>query len=179
MESCTPAAYGMYPHDASLQQVVRMLNQSGFDNEQICLMVWPRHHIASVMREANILNAERAAGAITVGLIGWLMKLGAVIIPTVGFFIRSRTFLHALVMRKDSPGLCGNSRALVALGFSEDDAERFEFENEPSDTAVLVYVACPEGAGTRTSRAVDVLRRTGAQECAALTTEDLAWKATA
>jgi hypothetical protein len=160
----TSAVYGIYPDDASLPQVVQRLNRAGFDNEQICLMVWPRHHIATVIRQANILNTEREASASTVGLIGWLMKLGAVIIPTVGFFIRSRAFLHALLLRADSPGLCGNSRVLVGLGFSEGDAERFE--NELSEMGVLVYVACPEMA--RTTQAVEVLRRTGANETATL-----------
>lgn len=155
-------AYGMYSEDVSLRQVVEQLNQSGFDNEQICLMVWPGHSIAAVMRETRILDSGGEASA--VGLIRWLMKLGAVIVPRVGFFIRSRAFLHDLVMRKDSPGLCGNSRVLVALGFSEEDAERIE--GQPSDRGVLVYVACPE-EGT-TNRAVDILRRMGAHETAAL-----------
>jgi len=80
----TSAAYGMYPGDVSLQQVVQTLNRAGFDNEQICLIVWPSHHIATAIRQANIFNAERQASASIAGLIGWLMKLGAVIIPTVG-----------------------------------------------------------------------------------------------
>jgi hypothetical protein len=158
------AAYGMYRDDISLQQVVQALNRSGFDNEHICLMVRPRHHLAAVMREANILNAERQASATALDLLGWLMKLGAVVIPTVGFFVRSRTYLHALVLRKDSPALCGNSRALVGLGFSEGDAERFE--NELPEMGVLVYVACPEKV--RMTQAVEVLRRTGAHESAVL-----------
>ncbi len=161
----TPAAYGMYSEDISLQQVVQGLNQSGFDNEQICLMVWPRHHIATVMREAGILDPDQETSA--VGLIRWLMKLGAVIVPKVGFFIRSRAFLHTLVMRKDAPGLCGHSRPLVALGFSEGDAARIE--NQPSEMEVMVYVSCPGGA--KTGRALDVLRRMGAHETAALASE--------
>ena len=160
----TPAAYGMYPDDIPLQHVVQTLNQSGFDNEQICLMVWPRHHIASVMREANILNSERKKNAMSEEMIGWLMKLGAVIIPTAGFFIRSRAFLHALVMRKDSPGLCGNSGALVGLGFSRRDAERLE--DQVCEMGVLVYVACTEK--DRTTKAMEILRRTGASETATL-----------
>lgn len=172
MEVNTPAAYGIYPDDVSLQQVVQTLNHSGFGNDQICLMVRPRHYIAAVMRDTNILNGGREANAIAVDLLGWLMKLGAVVIPTVGFFIRSRAFLHALVMRKDSPALCGNSRALVGLGFSEGDAERCE--NELREMGVLVYVACPEKA--RTTQAVEILLRTGACESAALEREESVWQ---
>jgi len=164
MAAPMPAAYGMYASDVALQQVVRSLNQSGISNEQICLMVWPRHHIAKIMREANLLNSERRGTATVEELMGWLMKLGAVIIPTAGFFIRSRAFLHALVMRKDSPGLCGNSGALVGLGFSECDAERLE--DQIGETGVLVYVESPERE--RTTQAVEILRRTGAIETATL-----------
>lgn len=169
------AAYGMYRDDVSLQRVVQTLNRSGFDNEQICVMVRPRHRLATVMREANILNADREASAITLDLLGWLMKLGAVVIPTVGFFIRSRTYLHALIMRKDSPALCGNSRALVGLGFSETDAERFGCELR--EMGVLVYVACPGKVST--TQAVEVLRQTGAHESAALEREEAVRQAAA
>jgi hypothetical protein len=92
------------------------------------------------------------------------MKLGAVIIPTVGFFIRSRAFFHDLVMTADSPGLCGNSRTLVGLGFAENDAERLE--REFRQLGVLLYVACAEKA--RTTQAVEILRRAGASRTATL-----------
>ena len=157
----TPAAYGMYPHDAALHQVVQTLNQSGFHKEDICMMVSPRHPIAASVRETNILNAEPEASAVTAGMI-----------PTVGFFVRSQAFLRALV-RTDSPAR-GSSRTLVGLGFSESDAERFE--NQLREVGILVYVACPESA--RTTCAAEVLRQTGAQEIATLET-DLVVEATA
>src|SRR5271166_5281155 len=136
----TPAAYGMYSYDAELHWVVDALSQSGFEKEAICMMVSPAHPIARLVREANILNAEPKDGAATEGFIGWLFEFGAVVIPTVGVFIRSRAFLHALMAWKDSPILCGGSRALLGLRFSQHDAERYE--NQLRDIGVLVYVAC-------------------------------------
>jgi len=171
----TQAAYGMYPHDVALQQVVQTLNQSGFGKEDICMMVSPRHPIAAIVREANILNAEPEASAVATGLISWLMKFGAVMIPTVGLFIRSQAFLQALVVRKDSPSVYGNSKALVGLGFSEGDALRFE--SELHEAGVLVYVACPENSST--TWAVELLRRTGAREAATLQQEEVALEAVA
>ena len=164
MAVSTQAAYGMYPHDVALQQVVKTLNQSGFGKEDICMMVSPRHPIATTVREANILNGEPEASAAAAGLIGWLMKFGAVMIPTVGLFIRSQAFLQALVMSKDSSAAYGNSKALVGLGFSEGDALRFE--RQLRQAGVLVYVACPEDS--KTTWAVELLRQTGARETAAL-----------
>jgi hypothetical protein len=160
MTAHTPAAYGMYSYDAELPQIVHTLNQSGFGKEDICMMVSPEHPMARFMCEANILNAERKEGAATEGFIGWLFEFGAVVIPTVGFFIRSQPFLHALVAS-------GNSRALVGLGFSEGDAA--QFEHRVRELGVLVYIACTESA--KAAWAVEILRRTGASEPALLEKE--------
>jgi hypothetical protein len=160
-----PAAYGMYRNDIILQSVVQTLNQSGFGKEDICMMVSPNHPIANVMREAKT-NTEREAGVLTAELMGWLMKFGAVMIPTVGLFIRSQEYLRTLMFKRDS-ALLGHSKDLVGLGFSEGDAERFG--NQLREMGVLVYVACPGNA--RTTRAVEVLRRTGAHEAATLETQ--------
>ncbi len=167
MAVSTPAAYGMYPHDVELHQVVQTLNQSGIGKEDICMMVSPSHPFATIVREANNLSAEPRASATAAGLIGWFMKFGAVMIPTVGLYIRSQAFLHALGVRKDSPALRGNSRTLVGLGFSESDALRFE--RQLREVGVLIYVACSEGE--KTTRAIELLRRTGARETATLEKE--------
>jgi len=158
------AAYGMYPQEVALHEVVHTLNQAGFENEDICMMLSPTHPIATVVREASILNSEREASAVTAGLIGWLSEFGAVVIPTVGFFIRSQAFFHALVVAKESPALCSNTKTLVGLGLPESDAERFE--SQLREVGVLVYVSCQESAKTGWAR--EMLRRTGANETATL-----------
>jgi hypothetical protein len=158
------AAYGIYSQDVSLTEIVRDLNQAGFDNEDICMMLSPAHPIASMVRDASVFNSEREADAATAGLIGWLSEFGAVLIPSVGFFIRSQAFFHALMVAREAPALCGNSRTLVGLGFSEEEAERFE--DQLVDFGVLVYVSCAEGAKTGWAR--EVLRHTGAYEAATL-----------
>jgi Heat induced stress protein YflT len=156
----TAAAYGMYSRDAELRQAVHTLSQSGFDKENICMMVSPRHPIATLVREANILNAEKKRGAVAEGVIGWLFEFGAVLIPTVGFFIRSQPFLHALMSN------C-NSRALTKLGFTDPEADRFE--DRLRQVGVLLYVSCAETANAEW--AVEVLRRTGAKDPALLEQE--------
>lgn len=157
-----PAAYGMYADYVALRQVVQTLNQSGFDKEDICVMVSPQHPLATVVREANILGAGREASAATRGTFSWLMKLGALVIPSVGLFIRSRAFLDALLTCEDSGTLYDHSHALAGLGFSEDEAERCE--SHMREMGVLVYVFCPEVE--KITSATDVMRRMGAYEAA-------------
>lgn len=174
MASNAIAAYGIFPHDSALPEIVRSLNQAGFENEDICMMLPADHPIASQVRGASILNTERGADRSTAGTIGWLSEFGAVLIPTVGFFIRSQAYFHALMVAKGAPSLCGKAKALVGLGFSEEEAERFEDQLE--HLGVLVYVACAEGAKTLWAR--EVLRHTGAQEAETLA-EHVTYAATA
>lgn len=117
------------------------------------MMVSPRHPIATFVREASILNAGRKQDAVAEEFMGWLFEFGAVVIPTVGFFIRSQVFLQALMAN-------GDSECLAGLRFCERDAERFE--HQLREMGVLVYVACEESANA--AWAVEILRRTGAQE---------------
>jgi hypothetical protein len=163
------AAYGIYPHRVALNQVLKTLNHAGFNNESICMMLSPAHPIASVVREANVLNAEREKSVVSAGLIGWLAKIGAVVIPSVGFFIRSREFFRAVVAEKDSMAPCGSSRTLMGLGFTEREAQRFE--NRLRDLGALVYVSCPETS--KTEWALQLLRGTGAEETGTLGNEQL------
>lgn len=162
----SPAAYAMYPHDVALNKVVDTLNQAGFKNEDICMMLSPTHPLAALVRDASLFNSERKSNDVTAALIGWLSEFGAVMIPTVGFFIRSQAFFHALMVARDTPALCGNSNSLAGLGFSDEEASRYESQLRRS--GVLVYVSCSEPE--KTSWACEVLRRTGA--CGAATLEE-------
>jgi len=164
MAMSAAAAYGLYSQEVAVSDIVHNLNQAGFENEDICMMLPAAHPIASIVRDASLFNSERGASAVTAKLIGWLSEFGAVLIPSVGFFIRSQAFFHALMVTNNAPALCGNAKTLVGLGFSEQEAERFE--DQLGDFGVLVYVSCAEG--TKTQWAREVLRHMGAQEAATL-----------
>jgi hypothetical protein len=160
----TPAAYGLFPQNVALPEVVHTLNQAGFDNEKICMMLSPTHPIASVVREASVFNSECQSNTVTASVIGWLSEFGAVMIPTVGFFVRSQAFLHALMVSRSAPALCGNASTLAGLGFPDEEADRFE--HQLREVGVLVYVSCEESA--KTMWACEVLRHTGAHEASTL-----------
>ncbi|MGA7907368.1 MAG: hypothetical protein WCA16_08195 [Candidatus Sulfotelmatobacter sp.] len=161
------AVYGVYAEDVPVAQVVCTLNGAGFQNEDICLILAATHPIAAMVRDARIPSAEGETTKVTAGLIHWLSEFGAVVIPTVGFFIRSQTFLRALVTVRDAPVLCGSSTTLLGLGFSQEAAKRLQ--DQLCEVGVLVYVACSESA--RAMWALELLRRTGAQETAELEIE--------
>jgi hypothetical protein len=157
------AAYGVYRDDTYVAEVVDVLNGAGFANEDLCVVLAPTHPIAESVRRAVLLITEGENRKATAALIGWPSGLGAVLIPKVGFFIRSRVFFNGLVVAKDASAICG-SRTVVSLGFSDRDARRFETQLEHA--GFLVYVACEEYAYAEW--ASELLRATGAKETTTL-----------
>jgi hypothetical protein len=160
----TNAAYGVYGEDVPVSDVVHVLNNAGFENENICLMLARTHPISTLVRQASFRNADREAAAVAAELIEWLSEFGAVVIRTFGFFIRSQTFLRALVTTRETPALCGSAETLVGLGFSEEEAERLE--DQLGQARVLVYVACSERGKAKWAQ--EMLQQIGAQEAAEL-----------
>jgi hypothetical protein len=158
------AAYGTYPGDVALTDVVYGLNRAGFANGDICVLLSPSHPVAKAVRDARILGADREESAIGARMMRWVSEFGAVVIPTVGLFIRSQAFLHALLIEQDFPALSRGSGALLGLGFSEIDAKRLG--RQLGDVGTLVYVSCQES--TWADWAVAALRRAGAVEVASL-----------
>src|SRR5260370_28583548 len=92
------------------------------------MMLSPSHPIASVIRDASLFSSDREDTAASAGMICWLSAFGAALIPTVGFFIRSRVFLHALMVAREAPAMCANARTLVGLASSANDTARFAYQ---------------------------------------------------
>ena len=164
MSAYGTAAYGMYPRNVDLPEVVCALNQAGFSNEDICMVLSPAHPDASVLRDASIFDVEGVKSSTSARMIKWFSEFGAVFIPTVGFFIRSQTFFPALSVEQNCPTMSRGSRTLLGLGFTQDDARRLG--RQLSDVGVLVYVSC--AGDKKTSGAIELLRRMGAREAASL-----------
>ena len=164
MSATGTAAYAMYPRNVALPDVVSALNQAGFGNEDICMVLSPAHPVASAVEDATIGNVAREQSATSARMIGWFSERGAVGIPTVGFFIRSQAFFHARLGEENLPTLSRGSGTLLGLGFSEDEARRLG--HQLCDVGALVYVSCPERC--KTDGAIELLRRAGAKEAASL-----------
>lgn len=163
MSSSGTAAYGMYSRNIALPEVVSALNRAGYHNESICMVLSPAHPDAAIFQDTHT-DAAGTDSATTTRMIRWFSGFGAVVIPTVGVFVRSQAFLKALLTDKASAALSRGSRTLVDLGFSTDEAKRLG--HQLCDVGALVYVSCAENA--KALNAIELLRRTGAQEAASL-----------
>jgi len=158
------AAYGMYSRHVQLPEVVCALNRAGFTNQDICMVLSPAHPDAAPIHDASAFGAPEADSTISARMIDWFSKFGAVVIPTVGLFIRSQAYFQALLDEQSLPSLSQGCRTLLGLGFSQDDAKRLG--HRLCDVGALIYVSCKEG--DKAIRVIELLRRTGAQEAASL-----------
>ena len=110
------AAYGMYPRNVALPEVVSALNQAGFQNQDICMVLSPAHPVATGVGDAKIGGFAQEESASNARMIGWFSEFGAVVIPTVGFFIRSQAFFQALLAEQNFPALSRGARTLARSG---------------------------------------------------------------
>ena len=148
-------AYAMYPRHVALPEVVCALNRAGFGNEDICMVLSPAHP------DASVFDSEVASSA---RMIAWFSELGAVFIPTVGFFIRSQAFFPPVLPEQSSPTLSRGSKTLLNLGFSQEEAKRLG--RQLSDFGAMVYLPCSGSAKAET--AIEVLQNLGAREASTL-----------
>lgn len=151
-------AYAIYSRDVLLPEVVSALNRAGFGNKDICMVLSPAHP------DANVFDAEGVKDSSTVRTIAWFSALGAVFIPTIGFFIRSHSFFPALSSQPNFPGLSHGCKTLLGLGFPQEDATRLG--RQLSDIGAMVYVPCTES--TKAHRVTQLLRNLGAREASTL-----------
>jgi len=164
MHTNRTAAYGMYSRHVALPDVVCALNQAGFTNQDICMVLSPAHPDAAPIYDADALDVPNSDNTLSARMIDWFSKFGAVVIPTVGLFIRSQAYFQALLNEQNVPSLSQGCRTLIGLGFSQDDAKRLG--HRLCDVGALIYVSCKES--DKANRVIELLRRTGAQEAASV-----------
>ena len=53
------AAYAVYPRNVALPDVVSALNQAGFQNEDICMVLSPAHPVATGVGDPRLAAPRR------------------------------------------------------------------------------------------------------------------------
>ena len=161
------AAYGIFPIDARLDQIVSSLNAAGFETSSICVFLPPTHPVADEVRGAKSSSGELIGNHRYERMIAWLATLGGVVIPEVGFFVGARGYLHPVAC-----GICqtGDKRTgtLAKLGIPADAAERYE--SRTREDASLVFVSCDGWAQSEWAR--EILRLLRAEEVCVLVEND-------
>jgi hypothetical protein len=145
------AAYGIFPIDARLDQIVSSLNAAGFETSSICVFLPSSHPVAGEVRSLKSSPGDLKGDHGDERVIAWLATLGGVVIPEVGFFVGARGYLHAVAC-----GICqtGDKRtgALAKLGIPANAAERYEARTRQD--ASLVFVSCDGWAQSEWAREI-------------------------
>lgn len=157
------AAYGIFPMEARLDEVVTSLNSAGFQSEDICMFLSPAHPIADGVRNLNAISSDPSPEGLE-RTVSWLSTFGGVVIPGVGFFVGSREYLHAITKTDSRPEAIRGGGVLASLGIPEEAAVRYE-ERLRRD-ANLVFVSCDGSAKSEWAR--EILRRLRAEEVRSL-----------
>ncbi|HST09246.1 MAG TPA: hypothetical protein VLL05_02625 [Terriglobales bacterium] len=157
------AAYGIFPMDIRLDQIVGSLNAAGFETSSICVFLPPSHPVADEVRNLKTpvgdLSGEREYNRV----VAWLATLGGVVVPDVGFFVGAGGYLHAVACGICRPG-DKRSGALANLGIPSADVTRYE--SRTRDDASLVFVSCDGWAQSEWAR--EILRLLRAEEVCVL-----------
>jgi hypothetical protein len=160
---CQPskaAAYGVFPRDVRLDQIVSSLNAAGFETASIGVFLPPSHPVANEVRNAKASGGDLSGEHEYDRVVAWLATLGGVVIPDVGFFVGASGYLHAVAC-----GICRpRDKRGGALGIPLADLMRYEARTR--DDASLVFVSCDGWAQSEWAR--EILRLLGAEEVCVL-----------
>jgi hypothetical protein len=169
--SCkSTAAFGIYSRRASVENAVEVLKGAGFRNTDISVLLPHNEGSKEFAVEKNTKAPEVAitgagTGAVVGGALGWLVGIGALALPGIGPFIAAGPVIAALAGVGVGGAVGGIAGALIGLGIPEYEAKRYE--GRILKGGILLSVHCDDSGWT--SKAKEVLERTGAEDISATT----------
>lgn len=159
------AVYGIYPNRSVAEAAVDQLIAAGFRNEDISVLLQDNVGTKDFAHEKNTKAPEgTTTGAVTGGAIGGTLGLlagvGALAIPGLGPLIAAGPIMATLA-GIGSGGLVGGIvGALAGMGIPEYEAKRYEGRIKEGGVLLSVHSDNSEW----TSKAKDILKRTGADD---------------
>jgi len=159
------SVYGIAKNQSQLEGALSLLRHSGFRAADVSVL----QPETVGTKDMGIENATKSpegaavggtAGAVTGGVLGWLVGIGALAIPGVGPFIAAGPIMAALAGMGAGAALGGASGALVGLGIPEYEAQRYE--GRVKDGGILLSVHCDDSDWT--SKAKKLLEDSGFED---------------
>jgi len=156
---------GIYPTHARLEFGVQALKEARFRSADISVLYPEEMGKPDPARDAVKKSPDGAAtgasaGVLVGGALGWLAGVGRLAIPGLGLFVATGPIVAALMGASAGGALGGIMGGLVGLGLPAHEAERFR--RRLLDGGTLLSVRTDNSYWT--SRARDILERTGAEE---------------
>jgi hypothetical protein len=161
------AVFGIYPTHAAVEQAVDALRVAGFRSTDISVLFPENVGTKDFAHEKGTKAPEGATtgastGAVAGGALGWLAGIGALAIPGLGPFIAAGPIMAALAGAGVGGALGGLTGALIGMGIPEYEAKRYEGRVTKGGILLSVH----SDGGEWTTRAKEILERTGAEDIA-------------
>jgi hypothetical protein len=163
--AASKSVVGIYSQWNSVEHVVGVLRDAGFDATDISVLV-PENLGPKELQTVKQSKAPEGAaagastGAVIGGAIGWLVGIGALAIPALGPFIAAGPMVAALAGLGAGGAVGGFAGALIGLGIPEYEAKLYE--GRLKNGGMLLSVHC------ETPKQIDDARRlmeqTGAED---------------
>jgi sporulation protein YlmC with PRC-barrel domain len=159
------AAWGLYDDRKKLEEAVKELKDSGFEREDISLLLPDKEASQKLSFEYNTKAPEGIAtgattGALLGGSLGWLASIGAIAIPGIGPLLAAGPIVAALAGAGAAGAIGGVAGGLIGLGMPELEAKRYQAELAKG--GVLLAVQCSDARFAESAR--QILDRTGARD---------------
>ncbi len=161
------SVYGVFRNRSHAEGAIDRIRMEGFRAEDISFLAPETLGTRDMAIEGNSKVPEGAAaggtiGAVTGGVMGWLVGIGALAIPGIGPFIAAGPIMAALAGLGAGATIGGLSGALVGAGLPEYEAKRYE--GQVREGGVLLSIHCDDSEWS--TRAKEVLTASGADDIA-------------
>jgi hypothetical protein len=159
------AVFGIFRNESQLDSALVALKASGFRYDDVSVMFPDKSSTKEFAHEKHTKAPEGAAagagaGAAVGGTLGWLVGIGALVIPGLGPFIAAGPIVAALAGAGAGGALGGVTGALVGMGIPEIEAKRYE--GLLKDGNILMSVHADSSDWTK--KAKEILERSGAKD---------------
>ena len=159
------AVFGLYRDRYSVEEAVTALKDAGFRSTDISVLLADNEGTKDFAHEKNTKAPEGTAagagtGAVVGGALGWLAGIGALAIPGLGPLIAAGPIVATLAGVGAGGAIGGITGALVGMGIPEYEAKRYE--GRIKEGGILLSVHSDNSDWT--SKAKDILERTGADD---------------
>jgi hypothetical protein len=166
MASTDIVAYGIYPDRASFESALEALRSAQFRNSDISAILPDRDRTTrDLAHEINTKTPEgiaagAGAGAAIGGVLGWLVGIGAIVIPGIGPLLAAGPVVAALAGAAAAGATGGLVGGLVGAGIPEIEAKRYA--GRIREGAYLISVHCDDKAWAK--KAEEILEATGGRD---------------
>src|ERR1700675_3484907 len=124
--------------------IADQLKMAGFTNNDVSVLFPDMQGTKDFAHEQHTKAPEGAAtgasgGAVVGGALGWMIGIGALMIPGLGPFIAAGPIMAALASAAGGAAVGGLTGALIGMGIPEYEAKRYEGKIKDGNILMSVH----------------------------------------